>query len=188
MLGGLISGARGLLGPVLGGGARAGATAGGGGLLGGLTSTLGQIPVVGGLASGLVRGVTSPLGLGIAGGAAGSAGANWLAGGDQQAGIPTSPTDLLGSLLGGGDVAPVGRPSLYTYVVAEYDNGAKIVRSRERGTPRVMSRDVQRMKKTVNTMRKIDERLPRKTVRESPMKQLQTALVQGAISNALNKS
>lgn len=79
------------------------------------------------------------------------------------------------------------RPKLETLVIATYPNGAVELRSRENGRPALMSRDVQRMKKTIRTIRKVDQRIPRRVSKPSAMSQLQNAVLQGAISTALKK-
>lgn len=181
----------GLLGGLIGRGAAAGAASGGGGMLSGIMGTVGSIPIVGGLArTGLQtagRVISNPLGGGLVGGAAGSAlvGGGGGGGGDQPTSFLESLPFVGGLFDDGVPGGPQGRPTLYTRVIARYPNGFEVVRSEERGTPSLMSRDVQRMKKTIRTIRKVDQRIPRKTQRQSAMSVLKDVAVQGAIRNAL---
>lgn len=100
--------------------------------------------------------------------------------------------DLLGetvtSVLGGNNAPqmPVGTPKLWTVVIAEYPNGYLQTRSKTRGTPKLMSKDVQTCKRVNRTVRKLDQRLPKKTVREGKSSQLTRAVMDKALASVLD--
>lgn len=126
--------------------------------------------------------------LGIGGGGAAGGGAAGGGGGailkDILGGVGGGIFGGLLTGLFGGSGVPMGKPALYTVVLAVYPDGTVEERERMRGKPYLMTRDVQVARKVAKRSASIRKRMPKQTVRESPMKQLQNTLMQNAIANA----
>lgn len=112
-------------------------------------------------------GAAGPLGMIGQGGVAGQA---------TVIGVPLQPIAGIAALHGI-TANPNGTPVLFTVVFSLRENSLGI-RSLERGTPILMSRDMQRLKRTLKVIRKAAAKVPRKTVTESTATQTKNAIEQ----------
>jgi len=154
---------------------------------------IGGIPIVGAPVAGIVGGVVgtgAPGPTGEVGFPAPAPGGGGLLGnlfeGAQQ--IVQAPLDVLGQVVGGGAVDMTGfgggNGTFATRTVVETMNlltGQIVRRKVMEGSPHIMNKDVAAAKKVFRQTRKLDARMPRKTVRESKTKQLTDAAIQKAI-------
>jgi len=113
-------------------------------------------------------------------------------------GLLDIPGNILGSVTGilGGGGGPVdltgwsggnGRFATRTTVeTMDTTTGAIVKIKRMPGSPKLMNSEVMAAKKVFRTVRKLDSRLPKKTVRQSKAKQLTDAAVDAAIRIAHN--
>lgn len=82
-----------------------------------------------------------------------------------------------------GNAKPVqgqGRVRYTTVVLGVYENGF-ITEQRFAGKPYLMNKDVVTMKRTLKLSQNLAKRVPRKTVKESPVSKLKTAAVEQAL-------
>lgn len=156
-----------------------GALAPGGTLLAGLAgggsfrSLIGDITSIGGSQGG--SGMPGALGIAaeLAGQAANPAAAGGQLGAAAFVARATALNTTLGALLASNGIHPAPQGNIKaTVVLLLRPDGAAFVDSVQRGTPDIMSRDMQVTKKTIKRIAKLARKIPRKTVDPSLNKQI----------------
>lgn len=112
-------------------------------------------------------------------------------GGSLAGGVLGTVQNTIDAVVGSGGQAPqgpVGRPRLYTQVIAVYPNGWVELREERRGKPKLYSRDVQTAKRVARTASKVYRQLPRRTVRQSKQAQLTEGVLDKALRSVNNDS
>lgn len=172
-------------------------------LLGFLDSTIqtginlvSQVPLVGDLAASPIQQATNIVGLTSPLDSGGGGGGGLLATIGQVASLPTNVLqDVLGTIGGNGKVNMTGfgggngRTATRTIVQTMDLATGKIIREKfMEGSPHIMNKDVTAANRLFKQTRKLDRRLPRKTVRESKTKQLADAAIDKALRDTNSSS
>jgi len=154
-----------------------------------------SVPIVGPIAGGVVRTVTEPV-VGLVEGVAGQiplvggllGPSEGGGGGDFLQGLLGGPGGAFGST--GGDAAAMqgfsrGNGTFTSRTIIETLNLATggVTREVRPGRPHIMNSDVQIARRVIRQSRKLAQRIPKKTVKESKTKQLTDAAVEAAMRN-----
>jgi len=160
------------------------------GLIEAVTGVIAQVPVVGAPAAQVISqatdvvGLTSPAGAGPGGGLLGNI-----------IGVATSPLDILQGAIGGvvgqiggktvdltGFGGGNGRFATRTIVeTLDTQTGVVVKRRTMPGSPHIMNSEIRAAKKVFRQSRKLESRLPRRTVKQSKSSQLSEAAIDKAI-------
>jgi len=148
-----------------------------------------QVPIVGAPAAGAIQQATNVVGVTTALAPTTGAGSGPIGGALDLINAPLDVlTGVLGGLGGGGQVDMTGfgggngRFATRTVVeTMDLTTGQIIRRKVMEGSPHLMNKDVSAAKKLFRQVRKLDSRMPRKTVRESKTKQLTDAAMDKAL-------
>jgi len=162
-------------------------------LIGTTTNVLAAVPIAGPIVAPIVQQAAGIVGVaptGQVGGAVGAAGGSFL---QTIGGIAQLPgqvlQDVVGSVIGGAGAVDVtgfgggnGRFATRTIVeTMDTVTGEIVKRKVMPGSPHIMNSEISAAKKVFRQARKLDARLPRKTVRESKAKQLTNAAMDKAL-------
>jgi len=123
-----------------------------------------------------IQQATAAAGTAGGGGATGSFGPAGTAGTSFATVSPGGKIDVKAIALANGITPPPSGSVSFTMVFSLDAAGIVFIRSVERGRPKLMSRDLQNLSRTLNTIRKAAAKVPRKTVPQSTASRLTEAL------------